>query len=496
MIKHIFALTAFSSALLADVFLQQDVDKALSCVMHPNREWVASRETKNKEPILDVAIIGGGQTGLTMAFSLKRHCINNVKVFEKAKEDLAGAWINIGRMKTLRTPKSTTGPDLDIPVLSVKNWYTNKYSQEAWDELDYIPRLVWHDYLNWFRKVLDLPVQFETHAGPLSWDSENECYTFTITKDGLENQIYARKVILATGLDGSGEWMVPTFIKENLQKHRYSQAAWTITEEDVKGKSVAILGAGPNAFDWSLESARLGAKSIDVFSKREKLVNLHCFKWGEFTGFMKNFVDLSDEQKYNFVARMYEMGQPPVPERVDGAFALDNFTMHYSSPWVNAYEKDDKVVIETPQGSYEADFLILATGWHCNLETRKELSNLVDKIAKWEDKFSAPEGRSYNKLLKFPYLGRGFQFTPKSDDDAYLNSLFNMTGGGLVSNGFCAGTGLTGMKYSIDLITNEICQQFFTEDADHYYASFDDYNSKDFDEEVYLPKNSSVAFNK
>ena len=95
--------------------------------------------------------------------------------------------------------------------------------------------------------------------------------------------------------------------------------------------------------------------------------------------------------------------------------------------------------------------------------------------------------RSYDKLLEFPYLGRGFQFTPKdSEKDAYLNSLFNMTGGGLVSNGFCAGTGLTGMKYSIDLITHEICRQFFIEDAGEYYSSFDQYDQKDFDETLYL----------
>jgi len=61
-----------------------------------------------------------------------------------------------------------------------------------------------------------------------------------------------------------------------------------------------------------------------------------------------------------------------------------------------------------------------------------------------------------------------------------------MTGGGLVSNGFCAGTGLTGMKYSINLITDEICRQFFTESADAYYNSLDEYDQKDFDEAIYL----------
>lgn len=475
-----------SCHLFGSEFLQEEVDRHLSCIQHPHREWVEKRSTKTGEPILDVAIIGGGQTGLTVAFSLKRHCIHNICVFDRSHEDAAGSWINIGRMETLRTPKSTTGPDLDIPILSVKYWFSEKYGEEAWEALDYIPRLAWHDYLNWFRKVLKLPVEFDSRVDALSWNAENECYSFIVYQGDLQKTVYARKVVLAIGLEGSGEWMIPTFIKKNLPKSRYSQATSPIHEDSIKGKAIAILGAGPNAFDLALEASRMGAKSIEVFSKRDRLVTQHCFKWGEFTGFMKCFVNLDDNRKYRFAARMFEMGQPPVPERVESAFRLRNFKMHYSSPWVDAFEKDDKVIIKTPTKEYQADFLILATGWHCNLEIRPELSNLVDKIAKWEDMFTPPSDRSYEKLLKFPYLGSGFQFIPKNPKDAYLNSLFNMTGGGLVSNGFCAGTGLTGMKYSINLITEEICRQFFLEDADKYYDSFDRYNRKDFDETIYL----------
>ncbi len=470
-------------------FLQEEVDRALSCIQHPHREWIEQRFTQKGEPVLDVAIIGGGQTGLTMAFSLKRHCIHNICVFDKSSAGAAGAWINIGRMKTLRTPKTTTGPDLDIPILSIKNWYSRKYGEEAWENLDFVPRLVWHDYLNWYRKVLKLPVQFNCEVGPLSWDEENRCYRFLISQNNTQTEIFARKVILATGLDGSGEWMVPQFIKKNLPRSRYAQAAWPINEESIRGQSVAILGAGPNAFDLALEADRMGAKSIQIFSKRDRLMTLHCFKWGEFTGFMKCFTDLNDDQKYSFAARMLEMGQPPIPERVESAFSLPNFTMHYSSPWTDVFEKDGKVVIRTPAKEYQADFIILATGWRCNLESRPELVHLVDKIAKWEDMYTPPIERSYEKLLKFPYLGRGFQFTPKDKNDSYLNSLFNMTGGGLVSNGFCAGTGLTGMKFSINLITDEICRQFFLEDADKYYSSFDQYKQKDFDETIYLNSN-------
>ena len=461
--------------------LQEQVNRDLKYIRHPNKRWIEPRKASTGEKILDVAIIGGGQTGLTMAFSLKQHNIEDVVVFDQNAEDQTGSWFNIGRMKTLRTPKTTTGPDLGIPILSVQSWYTAKFGAKAWEDLDYIPRLSWHDYLNWYRKVLKLPVRFNSSAGPIDWNEENQCLAFQVKNGDLVKTVFARKVILAVGLEGSGRWMIPDFVQKNVDKRFYTQAVYRATPDQLCGKDVAILGAGPNAFDLTKVAAEAGAKSISMFSKRKTLVNLHCFKWGEFTGFMKAFTDLSDEQKYNFIARFHEMGQPPVGVCVEAAKRLPNFKLHYSSPWKNVYQEGNKVVVETAKGSFKFDFLILATGWMCDLKLRPELLNFCSKIATWNDRYHPPEGRQYEKLLKFPYLGRGFQFTEKNPGEApYLESIFNMTGGGLLSNGFCAGTGLTGMKYSIDLITHEIVKQLFLEDENKIYQSLDSYNIEDF----------------
>ncbi|MDN3505174.1 MAG: SidA/IucD/PvdA family monooxygenase [Rhabdochlamydiaceae bacterium] len=474
-------ISLWANCVYSNELLQEDINRDLGYINHPSRKWVKPRLDKSGSEILNVAIIGGGQTGLTMAFSLQRHHVDGVKVFDLHKEDHAGSWINIGKMNTLRTPKSTTGPDLGIPSLSVQSWYSAKYGKDAWEKLTYIPRLSWHDYLNWYRTVLNLPVQFESYVHPLEWNEEMQCFSFKVTTPKGESVIFARKVILAVGLEGSGEWMIPDFIKRNVSKKCYTQAVYRATPEQLKGKDIAILGAGPNAFDLTLVSKKCGAKSITMFSKRKKLVNLHCFKWGEFTGFMKCFSQLDDDQKYSFIARMHEMGQPPIPKCVEAAYSYPNFNLRFSSPWKNAYQKGDRVVVVTKDGEHEYDFLILATGWVADLTKRKELANFCDKIATWEDKYTPPKGRRYDKLMKFPYLGKGFQFVEKAAGEApYLNSLFNMTGGGLLSNGFCAGTGLTGMKYSIDHITQEIVSQFFLEDADTIYDSLDSYSEYDF----------------
>lgn len=481
MIKTLMLSALTVLTIQAKEILQDRVEKELNYIKHPNRTWLEKSYTDTQEPILDVAIIGGGQTGLTMAFSMMLHNIDNIKVYDENKENASGAWINFARMKTLRTPKSTTGPDLGIPVLSVQCWYEANFGVKKWENLKYIPRLVWHDYLNWYRKVLNLPVSFESNVGAIEWDEINHCFKLPILRQGKLVHEYAKKIIYATGLQGSGEWMIPDFVRENVKEEYYAQAICNIPKEKLKNKRIAILGAGPNAFDLTLFSAKAGAKSITLFSKREKLVNLHCFKWGEFTGFMKCFTDLTDEEKYRFAARMHEMGQPPVGKCVKEAYELNNFSIEFSSPWENAYQNGDEVIVQTKNGEYSFDYLILATGWVCDLTKRKELKNFVSNIALWADKYTPENNRKYEKLLKFPYLGRGFQFTEKLQGKTpYINSIFNMTGGGLISNGFCAGTGLTGMKYSIDLITHEIVSQFFVKNADKFYASFDNYDKEDF----------------
>ena len=177
------------------------------------------------------------------------------------------------------------------------------------------------------------------------------------------------------------------------------------------------------------------------------------------------------------------MGQPPIPERVEAVSKLSNFEIKYSSPWKDADQKGEKILVTIESGEkFEFDYLVLATGWIADLQLRPELENLVDDIALWEDIYTPPVDRNYKKLRLFPYLGKGFQFTPKKGSDAtYLEGLFNFTGGGLLSNGFCAGTGLTGMKYSIKLFMDEIVRQFFIEEKENHYKTLDHYNKEDFD---------------
>lgn len=164
-------------------------------------------------------MIGGGQSGLSTAFGLKRERITNITVLDENPAGIEGPWITYARMVTLRTPKHLPSIDLGIPSLTFQSWWIAQHGQEAWDQLDKIPRDEWMNYLKWYREVLELPVQNEVKVDLIEPLGDG-VHRLQISGNGAKsNSLLARKVVLATGIQGGGEWHVPDFIKTTYQNH-------------------------------------------------------------------------------------------------------------------------------------------------------------------------------------------------------------------------------------------------------------------------------------
>lgn len=245
----------------------------------------------------------------------------------------------------------------------------------------------------------------------------------------------------------------------------------------IKGKKIGILGGGPCAFDNALQCCKYGADEVHLFFKKEKLVNLHVFLWGEYAGFLKNFPALPDQEKWRLIAKMIETGQPPTPQGFAAVNSKKNVIKHFASPWIESKMLNGHPTVVTPQEEISLDMLIIAIGWRVDLSIRYELKHFHEKIALWKDKFEVPPNQRYETLLNSPYLGKGSNFQEKIPGTApYLNSIFNCTGGAFLSTGFNAGTGLTGMKYSIKSVVQEITNQLFLDNIDYFYQSLESYH--------------------
>jgi FAD-dependent urate hydroxylase len=456
-------------AVLGLAELGRRVGHELSLLDYPRRPWLVPQRSPAGEPVYDVVIVGGGQSGLTAAFGLMRERVANLLVIDRNPLDRAGPWLNFARMRTLRTPKYLTGPDLGIPSLTPRAWYEAQFGEGSWEALGLLPKELWASYLAWYRETLRIPVQAETTLGTLQYDSAARQFVLPCTGAHGERALRARRVVLATGIDGSGEWRVPRSVIEALPARLYAHTCDDIDFQALRGKRIAILGAGASAFDNASTALELGAREVHLFFRRPQLVNVNAYRWAEFVGFLKHHADLPDAEKWRFILQILRMGQLPPKDTLARAEEHAGFHMHPGSNWNLRCAEGDTVRLETESERLEVDFVIVATGCVTDLSARPELAEFEAQIARWSDRYTPPAEEAHEDLLRHPYLGPGFEFCERHPGQApYLAHLYNYTFGGLLSMGF-GGASISGLKYSAPRLIAGITRSLFVEDSAEYF---------------------------
>ncbi|GBR50735.1 oxidoreductase [Neokomagataea thailandica NBRC 106555] len=449
-------LEALSARALAD----------LEKIAYASGEWSFPLEYEG-QPVLDVAIIGAGQGGLATAFALRRLGIRNVCIFERASEGGEGPWTTFARMITLRTPKHVTGPDLGVPSLTPQSWYEARYGHDAWQSLGKISRQDWQFYLDWLRKTLTLPVKYEHRLSDVSWEEGLLHLTFE-SAEGLK-KVIARKMVLATGIDGGGEWFVPKFISSQISPALYAHTHQEIDFSTLVGKRVGVLGAGASAFDNAATALEEGAASVELSFRRKELPKINPYRWMENAGFLAHFSALPDVTRWRFMRHIYESNQPPPQDTFWRCRKHANFSLLAGSPWlsVKSINGGQSVAVETPHGVREYDFLIIGTGFTVDLALRPEMSAIAPKIARWGDRFVPPQGEENALLSSHPYLGSKFEFLPLSggEDSEMLASIHNFTFAATPSMGL-GGSSISGMRFGVDRLARGIAEDLFVQDGE------------------------------
>lgn len=460
----------------------QRVRRDLALLSYPRRDWLEPKTNTDGAPIHDVVIVGGGQGGLVTAAALKRERVDRVLVLDDNPSDLAGPWLNFARMITLRTPKYLTGPDLGVPSLTIQAWWEARHGEGSWESLGLIPKTAWAEYLAWYRNILELPVRPDTAVHRVRWSERDNCLAIDALHGPhkLSETHLARRVVLATGIDGSGAWDVPAVVRNSLEKHR-----WAHTREDIdfgalRSKRIAVLGAGASAFDNAATALEHGASEVKLLFRREKLVNVNAYRWAEFVGFLKHLGDLPDEDKWHFISTIVKMGQLPPVDTLRRAQSLPGFSLHPGSPWERFEDTPDGVRITTPKGTHTVDYVIVGTGFVTDLSRRPELCELWPHIALWRDRYTPPEDQRHADLERHPYLGPSFEFTEKNPGTTpWISRVYNYTFGCLPSLGF-GGASISGMKYSVQRLTAGITRSLFIEDREAHLASLLSFDEQEF----------------
>ncbi|GGH58238.1 FAD-dependent urate hydroxylase [Paenibacillus silvae] len=479
--------------------LNERVRNDLTFLSYGGASWVRAKEQAEGH-VYDVVIVGGGQSGLGAAFGLLRERISNILIIDENPAGQEGPWETYARMVTLRTPKHLTSIDLGIPSLTFRSWWEAQNGREAWEKLDKIPRGEWMNYLRWYREVLELPVRNEVRlkliepAVHAHFENGVEGKNIGIHRLHIEesgtmnnegpgtknNVILARKVVLATGIQGGGEWHVPSMIADRLPKEMYAHTSEVIDFERLKGKRIAVLGGGASAFDNASYALASGVQEAHVFVRREQLPSVNPIRQMEQSGMIERFHALPVADKYQVISHFFKYNQPPTNDTFNRAAAWPGFVLRLHSPWLNVEAKEQGVQVQTPHGQFMYDYLIISTGLLSDPALRPELGLVEKHIARWKDCFDAPEEYRSALLDAHPFLSPGFAMTSRTEQGKQvLHGLFVFNYSALASCGLSA-SAISGTRAAIPKLVTAIADQLFLDDREAILQQFYTYAEQEF----------------
>jgi len=386
----------------------------------------------------NVVIVGGGQSGISLAYGLRRKGVGRLEVIDQAEPGNAGIWRNIARMHQLRTPKTMAGPEGDNFALGFRAWYETLNGPAAFDALDRIPRLDWADYLAWFQQTTGTQVRYRTRL--LEIEPQGDILRLHLESDGARRVETTRKLVLANGYAGAGGPNVPDFIRA-LPARVWTHTTGRIPVETLRGKVVGVVGAGSNAFDAAAVALEAGAAELHLFSRRSNIAYQGVAPGAAprppsppldrgYANVLELSFELPDPIRWgNFVQRERSVASVPL-DSLDRVMAFDGFRIHLGTSLADVtLARNDKVAARAGREALRFDYLIAATGYQIDLAAQPELAQIHESIALWGDRFQPASGQQNEAGSYHPYLGDGFQFLPRQGSGAdYLRNIhcFNL----------------------------------------------------------------------
>ncbi len=458
------AMTEALQALAADVRHQ------LALLSYPRGEWVPRRA----DDVLDVAIIGGGQAGLSTAFALRRQGVTNTAILDRAPPGRAGCWTSFARMRTLRTPKHVSGPDLGVPALTPQAYFTARDGAAAWEAMQKIGREDWQHYLDWFQAVLALPVRHGHDLLGIDHDPVTDLLLLRVGTETGEIVLKARKCVLATGMDGMGQWSIPAPF-DALPAGCVSHTSGAIDFAALAGKRVVVVGAGASAFDNLATALEAGAAAGIMLVRRARMPRVNPFRWMEQAGFLGQFHAMPDAMKWQMMRKIFDLNQPPPPASWDRVKDDPRFSLHMAAPTTAVRMQGGEILVQTPQGVHGCDHVIVGTGTAFDLGLRPELAGLADKILLWRDVYTPPKGLEWPQLGACPYLEKTFAFREKAPGVAPALRHIHLINYGATPSMGLSGASISGLKYGVARLADGLCQALWVDDAEAHMRSLLDY---------------------
>jgi cation diffusion facilitator CzcD-associated flavoprotein CzcO len=303
--------------------------------------------------------------------------------------------------------------------------------------------------------------------------------------NGVPQVETTRKIIFGNGVGGGGGAYVPPVLVEGVPQSLYAHTVEDIDFAALRGKTVAVLGSAASAFDAAGVALEAGAKAVHLFSRRAAIASIPINRVRGYPGAYDNYPQIPDAARWYQAWRFRKLGSTPPADAIQRVTAFPNFHLHLSAPWSSAYERNQQIVVQVNDETFEFDFAIAGTGYFINPAARPEFDGFAQHIALWRDRFTPPADQQDEELGNHPYLGKGHEFQEKVSGTApYLKDIHIYNPAGFVSFGLPIGD-VPSIKRDIPAVVSRISHDLFFADWDHHEQRITGDYPADFDESLY-----------
>jgi cation diffusion facilitator CzcD-associated flavoprotein CzcO len=472
-----------STAIPADRLarLAAEVARDLERLGLPPANWPASRRGPDGGAALEVLVIGAGMFGIGAAIGLIFKGIRNILLVDRSPRGLEGPWLTYARMETLRSPKHLPGPACGVPSLTFRAWYEARYGAAAWQPLYKVLNGDWQDYLGWLRDVLGLPVRNQVDVLRLSPGGST-----VAARCASGEVLHARRVVLATGRFGTGGVFIPEGVERGLWPDR---AAHTMEEIDfaaLRGRSVAVLGAGAAAWDNAAVALEAGAARVEMYARRKVLPQVNKGRGSATPGYFEGWPALEPAHKWALLTYLHDRQAPPPHETIHRTIRHPGFALHLDSRVKAARRLPDGVALDLPERTDRVDFLIVGTGFLVDLALEPVLAEVVPHLALWGERYQPPPDLVRPELARFPWLGDGFELTEKAAGCCpALGRLHLFNHAALASLGPIA-SDVPGVSIGVERLAARIAQHIFREDYAEMRAALEAFAEPELESTPYF----------
>ena len=239
---------------------------------------------------------------------------------------------------------------------------------------------MWMDYLMWYRKILEIPIENGISVDQL----EPEENLLRLSFSGAENgTLICRKVIFATGRDGTGGPNLPGFV-DNLPRKFWAHSSDKIDFAALRNKRVAVVGVGASAVDNSAEALEHGAAEVRHLIRRNEMPTINKMMGIGSYGLTAAYAALPDEWRWRFMQYSFATQTPPPHGSTLRVSRHENAYFHFGKETIRIEQQGNSIEIFFADGtSHSTDYLILATGFTIDPMARTEFGEIAGDIMLW-----------------------------------------------------------------------------------------------------------------